>query len=158
MQTTLVATDIMGYARRYHGASALLYAWQAMYELVIAAFNITALPWWGCYREDRGDGTLIVAPPGISPGQILDPLIHHLNALLRSHARRAGQGMQLDLRMAIHYGYVYYDAHGVTGYALTHLYRLLEAPRSRRPSPQLEPTSAPSSPTSSIPRHSNTTF
>jgi hypothetical protein len=34
--------------------------------------------------------------------------------------------------MAVHYGYVYYDAHGVTGHALTHLYRLLEAPAYKR--------------------------
>jgi hypothetical protein len=132
MDTTLVAIDIMGYARRYHGAGAQLYARQMMYELVIEAFGITALPWWDCYREDRGDGALIVAPPDVMPGQFLDPLIHHLNALLRSHARRASRGMQLNLRMAVHYGYVYYDAHGVTSHALTHLYRLLEAPAFKK--------------------------
>jgi hypothetical protein len=132
MDTTLVAIDIMGYARRYRGASAQLYARQTMYELVIEAFGITALPWRDCYREDRGDGALIVAPPGVAPGQFLDPLIHHLNALLRCHARHVSQSMRLNLRMAVHYGYVYYDAHGVTSHALTHLYRLLEAPAFKK--------------------------
>jgi hypothetical protein len=132
MDTTLVAIDIMGYARRYRGARAQLYARQTMYELVIEAFGITALPWWDCYHEDRGDGALIVAPPDVTPGQFLDPLIHHLNALLRSHARRVSQTMRLNMRMAVHYGYVYYDAHGVTSHALTHLYRLLEAPAFKK--------------------------
>jgi hypothetical protein len=132
MEATLIATDIMGFARRYHTAGAQLYARQMMYELLIEAFDITALPWWDCYREDRGDGVLIVAPPGVTPDQFLDPLIHHLHALLRSHARRSPQSEQLHLRIAIHHGYVFYDAHGVTGHALTYLYRILEAPAFKK--------------------------
>lgn len=32
----------------------------------------------------------------------------------------------------LHYGRVYYDAHGVTSHTLTHLFRLLEAPAFKK--------------------------
>ena len=36
-------------------------------------------------REDRGDGALIVMPPGISPKGIIDPFPERLRALVRRH-------------------------------------------------------------------------
>jgi hypothetical protein len=132
MHTTVLATDIIGFADRYRDVGAQLHVRQMMYELLIEAFGITGLSWWDCYREDRGDGALIVAPPDINPDSFLDPLTHHLNALLRCYAQDASDRTQLRLRMAIHHGYVYHDAHGVTGHALTHLFRLLEAPAFKK--------------------------
>jgi len=132
METTVLATDIMGFGRSYRDPAAQLYARQLMYDLLIEAFDMTALPWWDCHREDRGDGVLVVATPELPPDQFLDPLIHHLNALLRAHARHGVQVAPLRVRLAVHHGYVYYDAHGVTGDALTYLYRLLEASAFKR--------------------------
>lgn len=132
MRTTVLATDIIAFGQRYRDISAQLDARQMMYELLTRAFGITGLPWRDCYREDRGDGTLVVAPPDIEPERFLDPLVHHLTALLRRHAWRACNRPPLRLRMAVHYGCVYYDAHGVTGHTLTHLFRLLEAPTFKK--------------------------
>lgn len=132
METTVIATDIMEFGKRYRDAGAQVYVRHMLYELLFDAFDITGVSWWDCYREDRGDGVLIVAPPDIEPDRFLDPLIHHLNALLRCYTRRAGELAELRLRMAIHFGYVYHDAHGVTGHALTHLFRLLEAPAFKK--------------------------
>jgi hypothetical protein len=103
-----------------------------MYELLAGAFGMTGMSWWDCYREDRGDGALVVAPPDIEPELFLDPLVHHLTALLRRHPWRTGNRPPLRLRMAVHYGSVYYDAHGVTSHTLTHLFRLLEAPTFKK--------------------------
>jgi hypothetical protein len=130
--TTVLATDIVAFGQRYRDISAQLDMRQLMYELLTGAFGMTGLSWWDCYREDRGDGTLVVAPPDIEPGYFLDPLIHHLTALLRRHAWPAGNRPPLRLRMAVHHGCVYYDAHGVTGHTLTHLFRLLEAPTFKK--------------------------
>jgi hypothetical protein len=127
MHTTVLATDIVAFGQRYRDISAQLGVRQLMYELLASSFSITGLPWSDCYREDRGDGALVVAPPDIEPERFLDPLAHHLTALLRRPAWRAGNRPPLRLRMAVHYGRVYYDAHGVTGHTLTHLFRLLEA-------------------------------
>jgi hypothetical protein len=128
MESAVIATDIIEFGKHYRDAGAQMYVRHMLYELLIDAFDITGLSWWDCHREDRGDGVLIVAPPDVEPDRFLDPLIHHLNALLRCYSRRAGELTGLRLRMAVHFGYVYYDAHGVTGHVFTHLFRLLEAP------------------------------
>jgi len=132
METTMLATDIIEFGKRYRDAGAQLRIRHMVYELLVEAFGITGISWWDCHREDRGDGALIVAPPDIEPDRFLDPLIHHLNALLRCYALRADELMDFRLRMAVHFGYVYYDSHGVTGHALTHLFRLLEAPAFKK--------------------------
>lgn len=130
-ETTMLATDIIGFAGSYRDAPAQLHARQLMYDLLITAFEITGLPWWDCYHEDRGDGALIIAPSGISPVQFLAPLTHHLDALMRWDKERSGSA-QLRLRIAVHHGYVYRDEYGVTGHALTHLFRILEAPAFKK--------------------------
>jgi hypothetical protein len=130
--TTVLATDIVAFGQRYRHIRAQLDVRQLMYELLTGAFGMAGLSWRDCYREDRGDGTLVMTPPDIEPGQFLDPLIYHLTALLRRHAWPTGNRPPLRLRMAVHYGCVYYDAHGVTGHTLTHLFRLLEAPTFKK--------------------------
>jgi hypothetical protein len=132
MHTTLVATDIVGFGKKYRDADAQMHVRRMMYELFIEAFTITGLPWWDCHREDRGDGALVVAPPDVHPDSFLDPLAHHLNATVHRYNRHASDNTQLHLRMAVHHGYVYRDTYGVTGDALTHLFRLLEAPAFKK--------------------------
>ncbi len=128
MRTTVFATDIIGFGDCYRDVAAQLYIRHIHYQLIMDAFEVTGLPWWDCYRQDLGDGTLIVAPPGIDPDRFLDPLIHRLDASLRRYAGRADELAQLRLRLAVHHGDIYHDAHGVTGHALNHLFRLLDAP------------------------------
>jgi hypothetical protein len=132
MHTTMVAVDIVAFCDRYHGASMQLRARQQMYELLMAAFAITGLPWRDCYREDRGDGALIVASPDSSPDGFLDPLAYRLNALLSASNRRAANAAPLQLRIAVHHGRVYSDAHGITSPAVIHMFRLLDAPAFKK--------------------------
>lgn len=131
-RTTVLATDIIGFGSSYRDAGSQLLIRHMHYELLINAFESTGLPWWDCHREDRGDGALIVAPPSIDPDRFLDPFIRHLDAMLRQCAGTADELSQLRLRLAVHHGYVYYDAHGVAGHALIHLFRLLEAPAFKK--------------------------
>lgn len=132
MHTTLAAVDIMGFCRRHRDADAQMNARDKMYGQLTEAFTMTGLPWRECHLEDRGDGVLIVAPPDVNADRFLTPLAHHLNAVLRRSNRLAGDNARLRLRLAVHHGRVLYDAFGVTGHAVNHLFRLLEAPAFKK--------------------------
>ncbi|TDB92486.1 hypothetical protein [Actinomadura sp. 7K534] len=132
MHTTLVAVDISSFGTPGRDDLAQLHVRRHMYGLLIEVFEMTRLPWWDCHREDRGDGALIIAPPEVPAGDFLDPLAHHLTAVLRRYNRLASDAARLRLRLAVHIGLVHRDAHGVAGQALVHLFRLLEAPAFKR--------------------------
>lgn len=128
MITTLAAVDIVAFGDPRRDIKVQLRLRDRLYETLIEAFTITGLPWWDCHCEDRGDGALIVAPPHTNPDHFLDPLAHNLDAILRRDNRLASGTMRIQLRMAVHHGRVYSDAHGVAGHAAIHVFRLLEAP------------------------------
>jgi hypothetical protein len=127
MDTTLTAVDIVGFGEKYRDVDAQAHVRQMMYEHLIRAFAVAGLPWWECYRQDRGDGAFVVAPPDVRIDRFLNPLVQNLAAILGHYNRLASQTTPLRLRMAVHHGHVHYDAHGVTGNATTHLFRLLDA-------------------------------
>jgi hypothetical protein len=126
VHTTLVAVDITGFGTR-HDSNTQRYLRAKMYEHLIEAFAMTRLSWWDCYREDRGDGILIIAPPDISGDLFLDPLAHHLTAVLRRDNRLANCATRLELRAAVHHGDVHPDPYGITGDDVNYLCRLLDA-------------------------------
>jgi hypothetical protein len=132
LYTTLAAVDISAFGGRHRDDIAQLHVRREMYGLLTEAFEMTRLPFWDCHREDRGDGVLIVAPPDVPAADFLDPLAHHLTAVLRRYNRLASDAAELRLRLAVHAGLVHRDAHGVAGQALVHLFRLLEAPAFKR--------------------------
>ncbi|QXJ25780.1 hypothetical protein AGRA3207_007330 [Actinomadura graeca] len=128
MHTTLIAVDIPCFGDLRRDADAQRYLRKHLYEHLQDAFEMSRLPWLASHREDRGDGALIVTPPQVCPTRSLDPLAHHLTALLRRSNRLASELGRIRLRMAVHCGVVEFDGHGVLGQPLTHLFRLLEAP------------------------------
>ncbi|MFI6522633.1 hypothetical protein ACIBF1_44270 [Spirillospora sp. NPDC050679] len=127
LHTTVVAVDIAGFGAPDRDDDAQRYLRSTMYTLVAAAFARSQLPWEACIREDRGDGILIITPPGLPPAAFLDLLAHHLTALLRRANRLANPTGRLRLRVAVHAGHIHRDAHGLVGRPLIHLFRLLEA-------------------------------
>lgn len=127
MYTTLAAADIVAFGGRARDLPAQLFLRETMYDIVKDAFTITQLPWDHCHREDRGDGMILLAPPDSNPDAFLDPLAHHLAALLRRRNRHAAEHVRLRLRFAVHHGYVRRDEHGFAGAAAIHVCRLLEA-------------------------------
>ncbi|WP_018654974.1 hypothetical protein [Actinomadura flavalba] len=127
MHTSLAAVDIIGFGAQPRDADLRRRLRATMYGLLRDALNITGLPLDRCYREDRGDGALIVFPAGTDPVFLLDPLAHHLAAVVRRENRYAGQHSRLRLRLAVHHGHVVHDEHGVTGDTSLELFRLLDA-------------------------------
>ncbi|WP_067833882.1 hypothetical protein [Actinomadura kijaniata] len=131
LHTTLVATDIEGFGAAFRDDDAQLHLREKMYALLADAFTMSGLPWWKCLHEDRGDGALVIAPPDAPTAAFLDPLAHHLTALLRRANGRANRVGHLRMRVAVHAGRIQSDAHGLVGRPLVHLFRLLEAPAFR---------------------------
>jgi class 3 adenylate cyclase len=127
-ELALTAVDIVAFGDLRRDDEVQLHLRQTLYDLLADAFALTRLPWQACYREDRGDGALVVAPPEVEPTDLLDPLAHHLTALLRRSNKLASDTARLRLRLAVHTGRVLRDEHGLAGQALVHLFRLLEAP------------------------------
>jgi hypothetical protein len=99
-----------------------------MYEILRSAFEASGVPWAACYREDRGDGAVIVVPPTISTVRVVDPFIPELAGRLRQHNRRASEVVRIQLRVALHVGPVGKDAEGLTGQAAIAAARILDAP------------------------------
>jgi len=130
-KAALFAADIIGFGTTCPDARAQIQARDRLYDHIREAFDMTGLPWWECHREDRGDGTLAVAPTDTDPTLFLDPLAHHLRALLL-RPRHADPAPPLRLRLAVHYGEVHHDAHGVTGNDLILLFRLLDCATFKR--------------------------
>ncbi|MFI0446404.1 Crp/Fnr family transcriptional regulator [Actinomadura sp. 6N118] len=101
---------------------------RVMYEVLRDAFAESEVHWSGCHREDRGDGALLVVPPTVPTTRLVDPLVSKLAVRLRSHNRRAGDVVRLQLRAALHVGPVTSDGEGVSGEAVSQAARLLDAP------------------------------
>jgi hypothetical protein len=102
-----------------------------LHTIVRRNARAVGLRWERCHKEDRGDGLYFVAPPDTSVETLVGPLWAHLDADLRRANRMASAPAQLRVRMAVHAGYVHFDAHGATGASLTHLFRLLDTPAAR---------------------------
>lgn len=128
MHTTLIGVDIPRFGDQRRDADAQRLLRKHLYEHLQEAFRMSRLPWDACHVEDRGDGALIITPADVRPTDAMDPLGHHLTALLRRSNRLANDLGRLRLRVAVHAGEVQHDQHGVLGHSLTHLFRLLEAP------------------------------
>lgn len=131
LYSTLAAVDICSFGR-LGDDHIQMHQRNQMYARLAEACEITRIPWWDCYREDRGDGALIIAPPDVPPDDFLDPFAHHLTAVLRRYNRLASPAARLRLRLAVHGGHVHRDPHGVAGQAVLHLVRLLEAAAFKR--------------------------
>ncbi|MFC4912370.1 hypothetical protein [Actinomadura gamaensis] len=129
--TTMIAVDIVAFTDRRRDEEIRRHLRHRLYEQLREAFAMTLLPWDACYREDRGDGALVIVPPDVPPHLLLDPLAHHLLAMLRRGNRFASEPARMRLRLASHSGHVETDDHGVVGAAVNHLFRLVDAPLFR---------------------------
>jgi hypothetical protein len=99
-----------------------------MYACLKQAFADAGLPWPARpWREDRGDGALMIVPADATH-RVLGPLVLRLYAGLRHHNDVSSHAAQMMLRMAVHAGFVYRDEHGLSGEAIVLMYRLLDAP------------------------------
>ena len=79
-------------------------------------------------REDRGDGLLIIGPPGIPTAQVIERLVMILPRELKRHNRIYSGPARIQLRVAVTVGPVEKDSVGVAGRAIIQASRMLDAP------------------------------
>ncbi len=102
-----------------------------LYKALIQAFGGSGIGWGSCVSEDRGDGALILVPPEVPKAYLVTSLPGMLAAAVSRHNAGCAGPEQMRLRVALHAGEVYRDAHGVAGSAVNHAFRLAEAPALR---------------------------
>ena len=128
LNCSIVFTDVAGFSDPVRNDSDRDVVRVAMYEILRSAFEASGVPWATCYREDRGDGAIIVVPPTISTHRVVDPLVAELADRLRQYNRRASEVVRIQLRVALHVGPVGKDAEGLTGQAVINAARIVDAP------------------------------
>ncbi len=102
-----------------------------LYKALIQASGESGIEWGSCVSEDRGDGALILVPPEVPKAYLAASLPGRLAAAVSRHNAGCAGPEQMRLRVALHAGEVYRDAHGVAGSAVNHAFRLAEAPALR---------------------------
>ncbi len=128
----LFAVDIAGFNGSRRDDDIQIYIHTSLYEMLRAAFDKSDVPWFGCAREDRGDGVLVVVPPMIPVAGLVDPIPERLRGLIRRHNRVSCEAAQIQLRVAVHVGPVHNDGHGFIGRDVNLLCRLLDARSLKR--------------------------
>ena len=136
MHRTILVVDIEQSSNPIRTNSDQLVIRSAMYQSLTVAFRRS--DWLKCRKEDRGDGVLILVPPGVPKIRLVTTLLdrlvtavdRHNAAMERQNPARAA-ATQIRLRVAVHAGEVTYDDHGVVGAAITHTFRLADAPPMR---------------------------
>jgi hypothetical protein len=129
---TLFAVDIAGFTGPDRDDDIRLYLHEQLYEMLEKGFDAAGIPWARCFHEDRGDGALIVVPPGIACKGVIDPLPERLRALIRRHNHVTRDAAVIQLRAAAHIGLVDHDGHGFVGTDINLLFRMLQARPLRR--------------------------
>ncbi|MBP2320148.1 tetratricopeptide (TPR) repeat protein [Kibdelosporangium banguiense] len=124
MHRTILVLDVAGFGdlrRTHHHQMAVR---DGLYSLVKNSFTAAGISWASSYKEDRGDGVLIIVEPATAKGVFVEKLPPALVAALRDHNAGHRAEEQIRLRMALHAGEIHYDSHGVVGRAVNLAFRL----------------------------------
>ncbi|WP_157610221.1 hypothetical protein [Spirillospora albida] len=124
--STLLAADVVAFGGPDRDEGIQHRLRERLYAHLAHALAITWLSVDDCHVEDRGDGVLVVPSADIPAHLLLDPLAHHLGAVLRRGNRLLAPAARMRLRLAVHMGPVFRDRYGVSGHAVVHLFRMLD--------------------------------
>lgn len=127
MHRSIVCVDVENFcdARRTDPDQAAVRA--GMYGALRRALAASGVSWDNCYREDRGDGVLVLVPPAVPKSHLVTGFPPELAAALTVHNRAHGPQARIRLRAALHAGEIRFDDHGVVGRSINLAFRLLEA-------------------------------
>jgi class 3 adenylate cyclase len=84
------------------------------------------------FLEDRGDGFLIVIPPQVPTGRVVESVLRDLPRDLRVHNQTYSPEARIRLLLAVVVGPVSGDDHGLTGESIIRAARLVDAPVVRK--------------------------
>jgi len=128
----MLAADIAEFTRPDRDDEVQLQLRIAFYGILREALGGSGMPWDQCRHEDRGDGVVVIVPPGLPAQPIIDLLPGRLTCLIRRHNRFSYESVRMQLRVAANIGPVYGDEHGFSGDDVTLLCRMLDAQPLRR--------------------------
>jgi len=80
---------------------------------------------------DRGDGTLVVLPEAVTMVDAVDTFVEAVARAVREHNQVASVDYRIDLRIAVHAGYVDRVGTQWSGAPLVHAARLVDAPPAK---------------------------
>jgi tetratricopeptide (TPR) repeat protein len=124
---TIVLVDVEGFGARHRTHADQAAIRHGLYQALELAFTQSGVGWDDCYREDRGDGALILVPAQVPKTVLAAGVPGQLAAAVRAHNQVHDPDARMRLRLALHGGEVLHDEYGVTGTAVTVAFRLLEA-------------------------------
>lgn len=125
---TICAVDIAGFGGMSRTRANYVALREGMYQSVEQAFLQSGIPWEDCYHEGAGDGILALAPATVGKGVFAEKLPVALVSALQAHNLTHPAEERIRLRLVLHAGEITRDGRGVTGPAIIHAFRLLEAP------------------------------
>jgi hypothetical protein len=123
----MLAVDIAESTRPDRDEEIQLYLRFSLYGLLREALGTCGMPWDQCLYEDRGDGVVVIFPPGLAAQPLINSLPERLRDLIRRHNRFSCEPVRMQLRVAANIGPVYCDEHGFAGDDVTLLCRMLDA-------------------------------
>ncbi|WP_233611929.1 hypothetical protein [Amycolatopsis sp. WAC 01376] len=124
----IVVADVEGFGERWRTGPDQRAVRDGLYGVMEAAFAATGTAWKDCYREDRGDGLLVLVPRDVDKAAFIEAALPVLVTRLRVHNHTHPEAQRIRLRIALHAGEVGYDEHGVSSSSVTLTFRLCEAP------------------------------
>jgi hypothetical protein len=122
---TVLRTDVAGFGARDRSEQDQLIIRRAGLEMMQESLGPL---WEACISEDRGDGLLIVVPPHVPTGKIMDRIHRELPDKLWQHNRTYNTHARIHLRIAVNVGPVTSDLLGVSGDVIIRTTRLVDAP------------------------------
>ncbi len=128
----MLGIDIAESTRPDRDEDIQLHLRNSLYGLLREAFGGSGMPWDQCQYEDRGDGVVVILPPGLAAQPIVDSLPDRLRCLIRRYNRCSREPARMQLRVAANIGPVYCDEHGFAGDDVTLLCRMLDLPPLRQ--------------------------
>jgi hypothetical protein len=128
---SVVAVDVEGFGARTRTDADRLDVRSGIHRALREAFGTAGVDLSSCHVDDRGDGGLVLVPPEVPKATLVGLLPRALADALARHNEAAEPGAAMLMRMAVHAGEVTFDAHGVTGSAVVHAFRMHDAPRVR---------------------------
>jgi hypothetical protein len=125
---TIVAVDIEEFSSPWRTNADRLTIRSGLYEAIHHALLISGVAWHECDHSDLGDGVLVLAPSAYPKAIFSEQVVPALAQALVGYNEEHAPAEQIRLRVVLHAGEVSYDAHGATGQAIVHAFRLLDCP------------------------------
>ena len=123
----MFAVDIAGYTRPERDEEIQAHLRHVLYGMVRESLAASGITWGLCGQQDRGDGLLVIIPPGVPPHVIIDRIPERLRHLLRRHNRLSVAAARFQVRAALNIGPVYRDENGYSGQDVNLLCRMLDS-------------------------------